>query len=107
MVAGELISQVNVNLVHSCRFLRIAIDRLVRCRKGETLSLHQVSQGFVISECEWLIPTGERAQNQRPVASDMLKRRELLEDFLYWFFESFVLPLIKASLRERRANLSP
>ena len=36
-----------------------------------------------------------RADRQRHSVSDALKRRELLEDFMYWFYESFILPLLK------------
>jgi Telomerase ribonucleoprotein complex - RNA binding domain len=53
----------------------------------------------MISECDqWLgLPSraSKCAQGQRRSVSDANKRRELLEEFLYWFFEGFVLPLLK------------
>ncbi|KAF5359331.1 hypothetical protein D9756_003256 [Leucocoprinus leucothites] len=65
-------------------------------RRFETLSLHDVLQGFSTSDCDWLIPPGSGARQQHRVSvSDALKRRELLDEFLFWFFDSFVLPLIK------------
>lgn len=45
------------------------------------------------------MPPGERAQKQRRVSvSDSLKRRELLEEFLFWYFDGFILPLLKVHL---------
>ncbi|CAA7267063.1 unnamed protein product [Cyclocybe aegerita] len=41
---------------------------------------------------------GQGMQQQGRVSvSDALKRRELLEDFLFWYFDSFVLPLLKTT----------
>jgi telomerase reverse transcriptase len=78
----------------------IAIDirRLVQARRYETLSLHEVLQGFKVRDCDlWLGAASERAGQQRSSVSDSIKCRELLEEFIYWFFESFVLSLIKVS----------
>jgi hypothetical protein len=64
----------------------------------ETLSLHHVLQGFSTAECDWLIPPGAAALHQPRVSvTDSLKRRELLEEFMFWYFDSFVIPLIKVS----------
>lgn len=40
---------------------------------------------------------------QRVCYSDSLKRRELVEDFLYWYFNSFLVPLLK--VRGGRSSL--
>ena len=32
---------------------------------------------------------------QRVCYSDSIKRRELVEEFLYWYFNSFLIPLLK------------
>jgi hypothetical protein len=72
------------------------VKDFITCRRFETLSLHTVIQGFSTSDCEWLIPPGPGARQQRRVsATDALKRKEILEEFLFWFFDSFVLPLIR------------
>ena len=55
-------------------------------RRYESLSLHHVVQGFSTSACEWLMPPGPGARQIRVPVSDALKRRELLEDFLFWYF---------------------
>ena len=72
------------------------IKNFITCRRFETLSLHDVLQGFSSSDCDWLIPPGPGARQQHRVCvSDAVKRKELLEEFLFWFFDSFLLPLIK------------
>lgn len=72
------------------------VKQLISCRRYESLTLHHLLQGFSTSACDWLIPPGPGAQEQTRISvSDSLKRRELLEDFLFWYFNSFVLPLLK------------
>ncbi|KAF5391483.1 hypothetical protein D9757_002434 [Collybiopsis confluens] len=73
------------------------IKNFVVSRRYETLSLHQVLQGFNTSDCEWLMPPGDGKKQMRVSVSDSLKRRELLEDFIFWFFDSFVISLIRAT----------
>lgn len=42
------------------------------------------------------MPASEGARQQTRVSvSDALKRRELLEEFLFWYFDSFLIPLLK------------
>lgn len=60
------------------------------------MTLHHVLQQFSTSACDWLAPsTAGLLQQGRVSVSDSLKRRELLEDFLFWYFDSFVLPLLR------------
>lgn len=63
------------------------------------MSLHDVLQGFRLSDCnEWLDQPERTFVRQTPGVTDALKRQVLLEQFIFWFFESFVLSLIKVSL---------
>jgi len=72
------------------------VKEFISGRRHETLTLHYVLQGFSIAECYWLIPPGLGMKKQGRVSvTDALKRRELLEEFMFWYFDSFVLPLIK------------
>lgn len=65
-------------------------------RRYETTTLHNLLQGFRISDCEWLMPDSPGAHKQARVSvSDTLKRLELLQDFIYWYFASFLIPLIR------------
>ena len=45
-------------------------------------------------ECDWLAPDSAQP---RVALTDALKRRELLEDFLFWYFDSFLIPLLRVS----------
>lgn len=72
------------------------VKNFITGRRFETLSLHDVLQGFSSSDCDWLIPPGPGTRQQHRVSvSDAMKRKELLEEFIFWFFDSFLLPLIK------------
>lgn len=83
--------------------ISIDVMEFIQCRRYETLSLHHVVQKFSTADCDWLIPPGPGARQQtRVCVSDALKRRELLEDFSFWYFDSFVLPLLRARLHSAR-----
>ncbi|RUP46721.1 hypothetical protein BC936DRAFT_146596 [Jimgerdemannia flammicorona] len=95
-----------------------AVDRFVRMRKFETISLHEILQGFKVNDCLWLRPRDvsytdihsrvqpdtdatvkltptSRKAHVRP--EEAQKRREMLMEFIYWLFDSFVVPLIKTN----------
>lgn len=44
------------------------------------------------------MPSGDGKNQTRVSVSDALKRRELLEDFMFWFFDSFVISLLRVCL---------
>ena len=73
----------------------IDIKTFISLRRYETLSLHTLLQGLRTSDCDWLALPDARNRTRVPV-SDSLKRRELLEDFIFWYFDGFLLPLLKA-----------
>lgn len=76
------------------------VKEFIVARRFETMSLHHVLQRFSTSDCDWLIPPGlPGCHHGRVPVTDSLKRRELLEEFMFWYFDSFVTPLIK--VRER------
>ena len=73
------------------------VKTLITARRFETLTVHQLVQNFSTSECEWL--AGPHSTEQKRVSvSDAIKRRELLEEFLFWYFDGFLIPLIRVSL---------
>jgi hypothetical protein len=41
------------------------------------------------------MPSGS---HNRVSVTDALKRRELLEEFLWWYFDGFLIPLLKVGL---------
>lgn len=72
------------------------VKEFIMARRFETVSLHHVLQGFTTTDCDWLIPRGAPGcYHGRVPVTDSLKRRELLEEFMFWYFDSFVIPLIK------------
>lgn len=73
-------------------------------RRYETTTLHNMLQGFSLMECDWLAPdtASSRAQH-RVSATDVAKRRELLEEYIFWYFDSFLIPLLKV----RRYSVHP
>ncbi|BGP32724.1 Telomerase reverse transcriptase [Rhodotorula toruloides] len=73
------------------------ISSFLAMRRYETTSVHALFQGFALLDCDWLAPASSASRLQRPTAADMKKRRELLSEFLYWFFDSFVIDLVRTA----------
>ncbi|KAJ1301223.1 hypothetical protein OPQ81_003632 [Rhizoctonia solani] len=69
------------------------IHTIITQRRFETVTLHQLVQKLRIADFEWLGETLDRRVSQ----SDALKRMELLREFIYWFFDSFLIPLVKST----------
>ena len=76
------------------------------------MSLHHVLQEIKVSKCNWLepVPTNDKHEEQTNVArtddklkkkhtnvTDSLKRREIFEELAFWYFNSFLLPLLSVS----------
>lgn len=65
--------------------------------------MHCLVQKFCIEDCDWLRPessTRRRNVNQKPNQMDLAKKNELLSEFLYWLFNSFVIDLVKVSFTQ-------
>ncbi|KAN0092974.1 Telomerase ribonucleoprotein complex - RNA binding domain containing protein [Tylopilus felleus] len=76
-------SQRNFKLVQSY------VKEFIEARRFETLSLHRVLQGFSTTDCDWLIPPGAPGcHHGRVPVTDALKRRELLEELIFWSEDS-------------------
>ncbi|KAG0659712.1 hypothetical protein C6P46_005071 [Rhodotorula mucilaginosa] len=78
------------------------VSQLLRYRRYESVSLHALLQGFSVLDCEWLSTKNRSSkagpvQQQRSTAADMGKRLELLSEFMYWFFDSFIIDLVRTS----------
>jgi telomerase reverse transcriptase len=82
--------------------LLVAVKTFIVGRRFDAFSLHWVLQGIKTASMTWIEPT--RMQDQKPSrnqhvsVSDSLKRRELVEEFIFWYFDSFVTPLLKVRL---------
>jgi hypothetical protein len=76
--------------------MRLGIKDLISMRRYETFTLHTILQGFRISDCEWLMPSNPATLKQTRVStSDSQKRLELLQEFSLWYFEWFLIPLLR------------
>lgn len=72
------------------------VDRFVQMRKFESLNLHEVVQGLKVKSIEWLKP--EVVNNaQKSSITDTRKREELLQEFVYYLFDSLLIPLLSSN----------
>lgn len=70
------------------------IERFLTLRRHESFTLHSVLVGFRTTDCAWLAPAGIKLE-ARVTPGDSQKRTELLQEFLWWLFDGFLIPLIK------------
>ncbi|EAW11871.1 telomerase reverse transcriptase [Aspergillus clavatus NRRL 1] len=77
------------------------VDRFVRMRRFESLSLHEVCKGIKITCMPWLghpaNQQDEGSSQPKMSLSDLRKRTELLHEFIYYIFESILVPLIRSN----------
>ncbi|KAK6344067.1 hypothetical protein TWF696_007713 [Orbilia brochopaga] len=73
------------------------LEGFVKLRRYESLTLHNVLQGFKLTDFQWLhqkqpSPTGKVKLD----AADMKQCTSLFAEFIYYLFDSLVIPLIRA-----------
>ncbi|PGH29534.1 telomerase reverse transcriptase [[Emmonsia] crescens] len=77
------------------------VDSFVQLRRFESLSLHEVSQGLKITCVKWLQPPSRNETQALPPAklspSDIRKRMEIFLEFIYYIFDSILIPLIRSN----------
>ncbi|CAG8097164.1 unnamed protein product [Penicillium salamii] len=77
------------------------VDRFIKMRRFETLSLHEACKGIKITGIGWLEPPQvqtSRSETRSKIAlSDLRKRTEVLHEFIFWIFESILTPLIRSN----------
>jgi telomerase reverse transcriptase len=56
--------------------------------------VHQVDQ---ISDISWLAPPSSQPTTAKLSLTDFKKRTELMEEFIYWLFDSVVIHLIRTN----------
>ena len=61
------------------------------------MTLHTVLQGLSPTDCDWSLPAKIPQTYQKPSTVESNTRRELLEELVFWYFESFLLPLLKVT----------
>ncbi|KAL8867135.1 MAG: hypothetical protein Q9174_005857 [Haloplaca sp. 1 TL-2023] len=79
------------------------VNQFVCMRRFESLNLHVIQQDLKISSMQWLAPP-----NLQPAAgisvSDRGKREELLLEFLYYLFDSILIPIIRSNFHVTESN---
>lgn len=89
--------------VHNLGTFLSKVDSFVKLRRYEILSLHEVMQGLKITEIEWLEPLG--LKNRKCSQTDFRKRSEIFYEFLYYLFDSIVIPLIRSNFYVTESNI--
>lgn len=72
------------------------IKKIVLGKRYEAFSIHHMLQGFAADDLVWLGASPAQPQG-RTSQSDHLKRRQLLEELVFWFYDGFLMPLIRVS----------
>ncbi|KGO41911.1 Telomere reverse transcriptase [Penicillium expansum] len=77
------------------------VDRFIKLRRFESLSLHEVCKGIKITSIPWLEPpqvqtTSPSKTRSKVALSDLHKRTELLHEFMFWIFDSILISLIRS-----------
>ena len=75
------------------------VDIFIQLGRYESLSLHEISQGLKIASIPWLQPP---PQTDAPTPanlslSDLRKRTEIFLEFVYYIFDSLLIPLIRTN----------
>ncbi|KAF7867253.1 hypothetical protein EAF04_005336 [Stromatinia cepivora] len=79
------------------------VDNFIRLRRFEVLSLHEVMQGIKIADIEWL--GTPNTSNQKLSLTDFNKRREIFLEFLYYLFDSILIPLVRSHFHVTESNV--
>ncbi|OBT59037.1 hypothetical protein VE04_01035 [Pseudogymnoascus sp. 24MN13] len=77
---------------HNIQVLMRNVDRFIELRRFETISLHDVTQGMKISTIPWL-----NSENINSSQSDTRKKWDMFYEFMYYIFDSLIIPLIRCN----------
>ncbi|KAF5026551.1 hypothetical protein F66182_1340 [Fusarium sp. NRRL 66182] len=78
------------------------VDHFIKLRRFETMSLHEIIQDLKVADILWLQPRG--LTDQKPSRTDTEKRLEILLEFLYFVFDSLLIPLIRNNFYVTESN---
>lgn len=70
------------------------IRKIILGKRYEAFSMHHMLQGFAVDDLLWLHALPVQPQG-RTCHSDHLKRRQLTEELIFWFYDGFLMPLIR------------
>ncbi|CAE7177976.1 hypothetical protein PTNB85_02944 [Pyrenophora teres f. teres] len=89
---------------HNQRALMYWIDQFVDMRRFESLTLHQVTQKIHITVIAWIRPPNQKTDSKLS-KSDIDKRTQVFLEFVYWLFDSFLVPLIRTNFHVTESNV--
>jgi telomerase reverse transcriptase len=75
------------------RFLQ-TVDAFILMRRFENMTLHQATQGLRPTEIAWLSDADH--PDRRLCQSEHSKRLEILSEFIYYIFDSVLIPVVRA-----------
>ncbi|KAK8140264.1 hypothetical protein PG984_000330 [Apiospora sp. TS-2023a] len=105
---------------HNKKVVMKKVDQFIHLRRFEAMYLHEVMQGmkvqYIVISCGrikvadilqitdigWLAP--ERLMAHKTSQTDIQKRLELFHDFLYYVFDSLLIPLIRSNFYVTESN---
>lgn len=80
-----------------------SVDRFICLRRYETLSMHDIIQGIVIKDIDWLEPP-KWNQNSNMCRSEFEARKDILSELCYYMFDSYLVPLIRSHFHVTESN---
>ncbi|KAF4996024.1 hypothetical protein FGRMN_4772 [Fusarium graminum] len=87
---------------HNKSTMMRSIDHFVKLRRFETMSLHEIIQDLKIADMSWLEP--QNSSGQKPSKTDTEKRLEISNEFVYFVFDSLLIPLIRNNFYVTESN---
>lgn len=79
------------------------VDHFIRLRRFEQLSLHEVTQDLKLTDMDWLVSPSLRGQKSS--LSETQKRLEILLEFVYYVYDSILIPLIRSNFYVTESNV--
>ena len=79
------------------------VDTFIRARKFESFSLLSFLEGLKIASMSCTCLPHQHGHNMSQ--SDFDKRKELLAEFVYYLFDSFLIPLVRSNFHVTESNL--
>lgn len=87
---------------HNKQIFLANVDCFVKLRRFESVSLNDVMHGMKTSAIPWLSHTKPTAKGSQ---SDTFKRLELFHEFLYYIFDSLLIPLIRCNFHVTESSV--
>lgn len=78
---------------HNHEMIMRKVDEFIRMRRFESMTLHSVVHNVRLRPIDWLSLPGQSMQKMSKF--DYSKRLELLYEFVYYVFDSLLIPLIR------------